>query len=64
MGASVTKPIVQLTRMADEVSRGKQINREIRVKSSDEIGALYKSFDRMRISVIKLVKAARLTPRA
>lgn len=57
IGNSVTKPIIRLTRMADEISRGKEINREIKASSTDEIGSLYEAFDRMRISVIKLVRA-------
>ncbi len=59
IGNSVTKPIARLTQMADEVSRGKEISREIRTNSSDEIGSLYEAFDRMRISVIKLVQATK-----
>ena len=57
IGNSVTNPIARLTRMADEISRGKEINREIKTSSTDEIGSLYEAFDRMRISVIKLVRA-------
>ena len=50
----VTRPIVKLTNLADSMSRGKNIDKVIKSKSKDEIGALYDSYNRMRISVIKL----------
>ena len=51
----VTKPIVNLTKLADNMSRGKDLDKTINSKSNDEIGALYNSYNRMRISVIKLI---------
>jgi len=51
---TVTKPIVKLTNLADNMSRGKNLDKAIKSKSKDEIGALYDSYNRMRISVIKL----------
>ena len=51
---TVTKPIVNLTNLAEKMSRGKNIDKVIKSKSKDEIGALYDSYNRMRISVIKL----------
>jgi len=51
----VTKPIVKLTQYADEVSRGKGLENKLAIKSEDEIGALYHSFDRLRHSVVKLM---------
>lgn len=52
----VTKPIVRLTNMAEHLSRGKGLDQQIKVESKDEIGALYNAYNRMRISVIKLIK--------
>ena len=52
----VTKPIVRLTNMAEHLSRGKGLDQQIEVESNDEIGALYTAYNRMRISVIKLIK--------
>jgi len=51
---AVTRPIIRLTGLAEEISRGKGLATEISHKSKDEIGALYASFNRMRVSVIKL----------
>lgn len=52
----VTKPVVALTHLADEVSRGKGLEQELKIPSKDEIGELYQSFDRMRKSVVKLIR--------
>ena len=52
----VTKPISRLTAMAEHLSRGKGLDQEIVQNSNDEIGALYNAFNRMRVSVIKLIK--------
>ncbi len=57
----VTKPVVSLTQLADEVSRGKGLDTELTFKSKDEIGDLYQSFDRMRKSVVKLIKMVKKT---
>lgn len=57
----ITKPVVSLTRMADEVSRGKGLETELTYQSRDEIGDLYQSFDRMRKSVVKLMKMVKKT---
>ena len=51
---TVTKPIVNLTKLAANMSRGKDLKKVIKSNSKDEIGALYDSYNRMRISVIKL----------
>jgi protein-histidine pros-kinase len=61
IGNRVTNPIIRLTQMADEISRGKKINQEIKINATDEIGLLYSSFDRMRVSIIKLVQALKNT---
>jgi HAMP domain-containing protein len=55
----VTKPIRNLTSVAEEISRGKGLNQKLEVSAKDEIGDLYKSFDRMRKSVVKLMKMVR-----
>lgn len=59
MRRTVTQPIMDLARITNEISRGKNINRKISTKESGEIGELYKSFDRLRLSVIKLLKLSR-----
>jgi HAMP domain-containing protein len=51
----VTKPIVNLTRFADEISRGQKLENKLSFESKDEIGVLYQSFDRLRQSVVKLM---------
>lgn len=57
----VTKPVVALTQLADEVSRGKGLEKDLTIKSGDEIGDLYQSFDRMRKSVVKLIRMVKKT---
>ena len=52
----VTKPIVALTGMSDQVSRGKGLETILAIASQDEIGDLFQSFDRMRKSVVKLIR--------
>jgi HAMP domain-containing protein len=55
----VIAPIVQLTQIADSVSKGHNIQDEIQLNSNDEISGLYKSIDRLRLSILKLLKFAR-----
>lgn len=52
----IISPIILLTGKADKMSRGKDLNDVIKRSTSDEIGQLYESFNRMRISVVKLLK--------
>lgn len=52
---TVTRPIVELTQLADAVSRGQGLENKLAIQSEDEIGALYRSFDRLRQSVVKLI---------
>ncbi len=52
----IISPIILLTGRADKMSRGKDLNDVIKRSTSDEIGQLYESFNRMRISVVKLLK--------
>jgi protein-histidine pros-kinase len=52
----IARPVIELTELANEMSRGKRLDQEIKVPNRDEIGALYESFNRMRVSVVKLAK--------
>ena len=56
IGRVVVKPVTTLSQMADGMSRGKGLDVDIVSKSKDEIGDLYASFNRMRKSVIKLIR--------
>lgn len=51
---SITRPIHQLTKAANELSQGSFSNR-IEVKSNDEIAFLAKTFDEMRININDLI---------
>ncbi|HYK42623.1 MAG TPA: DUF3365 domain-containing protein [Thermoanaerobaculia bacterium] len=53
---TILRPIRRLSRMADAVSTGNLDVPEVRFKSSDEIGVLAGSFNRMRISLVKALK--------
>ena len=55
----LSTPIRELTLIANEISRGKSLKHKLVVPSNDEIGDLYKSFDLMRKSVVKLIKMVR-----
>ncbi len=59
IGSVITRPIIRLAQKADQVSKGKGLNEEVEASSSDEIGVLYDSFNRMRKSVVKLIKMVR-----
>lgn len=45
------KPVVALTRAADQISLGEMLETPIRSDSGDEIGLLTKSIDRLRVSM-------------
>lgn len=51
---SITRPIHQLTKAANELSQG-SFSRRIEVKSNDEIAFLAKTFDEMRININDLI---------
>ncbi|NBI29096.1 sensor histidine kinase [Chengkuizengella marina] len=51
---SITRPILKLTLAVKEISRGK-FDRQINIKSNDEIGFLANVFERMRIDIKKLI---------
>lgn len=52
----VTRPLRQLSQMADRVSTGNFDIPEVRVKGRDEVAVLAGSFNRMRISLAKALK--------
>jgi sensor histidine kinase YesM len=52
---SITKPVQQLTRAANELSAGR-FDKEIKVDSNDEISFLAQTFNRMRININNLFK--------
>ncbi|MEK5036972.1 sensor histidine kinase [Sporosarcina sp. FSL K6-3457] len=51
---SITRPVHQLTKAANELSQGR-FNQLIEVKSNDEIAFLAKTFDKMRININDLI---------
>ena len=51
---SITRPIHQLTRAANELSQGR-FNQRIEVQSNDEIAFLAQTFDEMRININDLI---------
>ncbi len=56
LGRMVTKPVLKLTELANTISRGKGLHNKLEPPTDNEIGELYKSFDRMRKSVVRLIK--------
>ncbi len=56
MNSAITKPIIKITQIAENISRGKDLGVEVQSKRKDEIGALYDSFNKMRKSVVLLIK--------
>lgn len=55
----VLKPVVVMTQMADDVSKGNVKGKELVITGKDEIAELSQSFNRMRRSVIKIVQLLR-----
>jgi len=55
----VLKPVSQITRMADEASKGNLRGAEIKVTGKDEIADMLRSFNRMRRSIVKIVQLLR-----
>ncbi|MGB5944835.1 sensor histidine kinase [Paenisporosarcina sp.] len=51
---SITRPVQQLTKAANELSKGR-FDRPIKVDSNDEISFLAKTFDHMRININNLI---------
>ncbi len=56
ISVQVTRPLVELTGLAEKMSHGKGLEQPIEVQRSDEIGNLYAAFDRMRKSVRVLLR--------
>jgi protein-histidine pros-kinase len=52
----VVRPLATLSRMADEVSRGKLDGADVPAGGSDEIARLAQSFNRMKRSVVHAIK--------
>ncbi|QBP40185.1 sensor histidine kinase [Paenisporosarcina antarctica] len=51
---TITRPVQQLTKAANELSKGR-FDRPIKVESNDEISFLAKTFDHMRININNLI---------
>jgi protein-histidine pros-kinase len=58
MNSVITGPILKITKIAEDMSKGKSLDVDVTSKQKDEIGALYDSFNRMRKSVALLIKMA------
>ncbi|QOR66913.1 histidine kinase [Cytobacillus suaedae] len=52
---SITRPVQQLTEAASELSKGR-FDKEITVKTNDEIAFLAKTFDHMRMNITNLIQ--------
>jgi HAMP domain-containing protein len=55
LGKGISKPVVDLTKAADEISMGK-IDTSINVKTNDEINELAQAIERMRMSLKKAME--------
>lgn len=53
LSAKITRPIEQLTRIAEAISRGELIENRVEIHDKSEIGQLAQAFERMRVSMIK-----------
>jgi len=51
--AKITKPIEQLTSIADAISKGELIDNRVIVSAKGEIGQLAQAFERMRVTMVK-----------
>ena len=54
----VVAPIIKLSGASKNISLGKDLDDSLHTESKDEIGALANAIDRMRISIVKLLKRA------
>lgn len=52
----VIRPVIKLSRAADQISKGELSVPELAVKGSDEISQLAQSFNRMYLSLVKAVR--------
>lgn len=55
LSRGISRPLVQLTKVAEEISTG-DVSRSVVIDSKDEIGTLSRAFERMRISLQKLME--------
>ncbi len=53
MSATITRPIEQLTTVAEKISKGELVTHRVEVHDKGEIGQLAQAFERMRVSMIK-----------
>lgn len=59
----VLKPVVVMTKMADDISKGNISGDELQITGKDEIADLSRSFNRMRRSVTKILQILKKTKR-
>ena len=52
----VIRPVTQLSKAADQISKGDLSVPELEVKGSDEISQLTQSFNRMYLSLVKAMR--------
>ncbi|NJO14906.1 MAG: HAMP domain-containing protein [Thioploca sp.] len=53
LSTKITRPIEQLTRIAEAISKGELIENRVEINDKGEIGQLAQAFERMRVSMIK-----------
>ncbi len=53
VSATITRPIEQLTSIAETISKGELVTHAINIQDKGEIGRLAQAFERMRVSMIK-----------
>ncbi len=56
LSTTVVNPLGELERKATQISLGQELDKDIRVRGKDEIGALASAIDRLRISTAKLLE--------
>ncbi len=56
MDRFVVNPIVRLSVKAEEISLGKNMDESVGIKQNDEIGALANAIERLRMSMVRILK--------
>jgi len=56
MDRFVVNPIVSLSTKAEEISLGKNLETPVSIKQNDEIGALASAIERLRMSMVRILK--------
>ena len=56
MDRFVVNPIVRLSVKAEEISLGKNLEESVGIKQNDEIGALANAIERLRMSMVRILK--------